>query len=303
MTSSFIASVPPGSPILLDKEGIDEEFIKALLRCGDRAVRELERSRGKPELVLTTGSQVGCSGEFDESDALATIRMIHEKMHLYELVRGVSLDETRLASPRLLLGGTCTAICLLVASKFLELQKSLSSTFTIFEDCIIDIIEEHALRSNKDFRAIQAAFNTIIVPETCVVTPADKIKLLAIRFDMRSTAESEVFDSFAGDFSSSEGVKSFLESDGVYVARAIKDPNILNKDEMIKQECKGHTTLIMKQTIKAESRVYLYDPNCGIKITDYTHELGEQILNFQRIIADTHDLKKFQIVKFADKTI
>ncbi len=300
---------------VLAEGGIDPDFMERLFRCADDLgaqyrvpvgqgsftdYRAIDRISRLEKHVLVESNQSAGYGEFNERKAAKVIDKIKEKIHLYSITDGITLDPKRLASPRILSGGTCSAMSLLVASKLLELQKSTLSSFKVLEDHMIHLIKEHAFTSNKNFRAIQAAFNTIIVPETCEVTPADKIKLLGIQFDIRGITQSKIFDSFAEDPSSSEDIRGFLELDGVYVARAIKDADPLKEDEVIKQECKGHSTVIFKQTIETESRIYFYDPNVGIKIIDATRELGKQIQSFQHIIARTYHLSKFQMVKFVE---
>ncbi len=279
---------------------IDKAPLTPLISFDFEEIDPPSTSKKREDRFLTTSSQLDHYGEFNTSEALKTIRMIHRNMHLFPLLPDIKLDETRLPEPPTISGGTCSAMSLIVASKFLELQKLTLSTFEILEVLMMDVIRANVATSNARFRAIQAAFNTIIVPRTKEVAPAEKTKLLGVQFNMQATTESPLFEAESEDPEKAEKITTFLKPDGVYVIRTIKEADPLSEEEIVKQEAMGHTTVIYKKTIRSESRAYFYDPNSGIELIETVKELGKQIQLSQKELSTIFDLKKFQMIKFIE---
>lgn len=210
--------------------------------------------------TLGKGSQEGKDGDVQVETAAKLIDQLNQRAP-----SSVKFDPTLM--PTHLTGGTCSAMTFSVLKNYREQRKTFSP-----QDAIHNIAP-HFKTSKEEFRATQAAYNTITRAENSDDFKKDKMEAL-LRLEnpelsiSRTTAALDLYKP-----ESAEDLEYLYDTlpEGQYIVRSLRPlANHFTTDYKRKEEMYGHTTLLIKEG----GQNFYYDPGIGFFELNHKEQLG-----------------------------
>jgi hypothetical protein len=195
-------------------------------------------------VLIAQGSQNFCDGEY------SPILVAHLKKSIKKLPPIVYFQEFSADNKCILNGGTCSAMALSLAARFLILQEKNPSGSS--EAILSSLLIAHAT-SNIAFRHLQALMNQIVVVPGCFNESLGQIA----RIEALCSLVGLKIDGYSGFLSYEEGYFPIFDElpAGAYLIRML----FINLD-LPRQEEYGHTAIL----IKTPSCAFFYDSNHGL---------------------------------------
>lgn len=263
---------------------------------GSNGEEEVEEETEFHETLIVEGSQSisyerHCDGTFSYALAKKIIECLNQ--HKTSSTDPIYFDEKRLERSEIK-GGTCTAMALHFASLYIEDSAGLSNV--AFESMMKRSFTELFLGSNKIYRTMQAALNTITIsPASPLVDLSAKIDRISRLHNLMITSSSKIFCADPIDEMFEDTIARLTP--GFHFLRLVNPPLIFPTtplESILKDESYGHSMILTKK----EDALYLYDPNKGVyKINRFTSNPGKWIAEKINSYVRIHKFDRVQIME------
>lgn len=246
----------------------------------------------KPKSVdytIIESSQRNCDGLFSYHFALSIINFLNQKPQEAEAV--VLFDKERLSTSLELSGGTCTAMALTFASRFFsKFNKPRFNELLSSKDFSAGFFQ-----SNKYYRTLQAAYNTLTIRTDEIVDFATKFQKITEFHKLSIGSCSQLYTPPLTSLFKSAVISL---TNGLYLLRLANPPIESAPESLIKQEHYGHSMIMIKKDseLPITKDFYLYDPNSGIswlKESDFVDWIVDKLNNYIFL----HKFNKLQMIK------